>query len=208
MLATAHPGATNAADQELALMLVKRDNFQLATSLEPLAGKVVSQTIFGLGVLGMALSTIIILMLMNGLAFQELLGKPGDKTAHYIGCTVSGLAGLAGPFIWTGASKAALAIPTSVIGGSLIPIAYFTFLLMMNSKKVLGDQRPEGTARLIWNVLMTFATGIATFGSVWVLSGKAHFNDWKGMIPAAGIALLIVLFVIGTIAFIKSEREA
>jgi len=208
MLANAHPGATNAADQELALMLVKRDNFQLATSLEPLAGKVVSQTIFGLGVLGMALSTIIILMLMNGLAFQELLGKPGDKTAHYIGCTVSGLAGLAGPFIWTGASKAALAIPTSVIGGSLIPIAYFTFLLMMNSKKVLGDQRPEGTARLIWNVLMTFATGIATFGSVWVLSGKAHFNDWKGMIPAAGIALLIVLFVIGTIAFIKSEREA
>lgn len=205
-LAAAHPGMPNTADQELALTLVKRDNFQLATTLEPLAGKVVSQTIFGIGVLGMALSTIIILMLINGLAFQELLGKPGDKGAYFIGCAVSGIAGFAGPFIWTGAAAAALAIPTSVIGGSLIPIAYFTFLLMMNSKKVLGDRRPEGTSRLIWNILMGIATGIATLGSVWVLSGKAHFDSWQGMIPAAGLAILVVLLVVGLFSFIKNEK--
>lgn len=207
-LAAAHPGLPNAADQELALTLVKRDNFQLATTLEPLAGKIVSQTIFGFGVLGMALSTIIILMLINGLAFQELLGKRGDKNAHYIGCAVSGIAGFAGPFIWTGAAAAALAIPTSVIGGSLIPIAYFTFFLMMNSKKVLGEDRPQGTARVVWNVLMGIATGIGTFGSVWVLSSKAHFKDWHGMIPAAGLALLAILFVIGIFSFIKNERSS
>ncbi|MDE0766926.1 MAG: divalent metal cation transporter [Opitutaceae bacterium] len=207
-LVEAHPGVTNAADLELALTLVKRDNFQLATTLEPLAGKVVSQTIFGFGVLGMALSTIIILMLINGLAFQELLGKRGNKKAHYIGCAVSGIAGFAGPFIWTGAAAAALAIPTSVIGGSLIPIAYFTFFLMMNSKKVLGEHRPKGTARVIWNVLMGVATGIATVGSVWVLYGKAHFNDWHGIIPAVGLALLAILFIIGTFSFIKNERKA
>ncbi len=207
LLAEAHPGTPNAADQELALMLVKRDNFQLATALEPLAGKIVSQTIFGVGVLGMALSTIIILMLINGLAFQELLGRPGGKGAHYIGCAVSGVAGAVGPFIWTGSAAAALAIPTSVIGGSLIPIAYFTFFLMMNSKKVLGEHRPEGAARLTWNILMAFATGIATLGSVWVLSGKVHFSSWKGMIPAAGLALLVILFVIGTLSFIRNERE-
>jgi hypothetical protein len=208
LLAEAHPGTPNAADQELALMLVKRDNFQLATTLEPLAGRVVSQTIFGVGVLGMALSTIIILMLMNGLAFQELLGRPGSKGAHYIGCAVSGLAGATGPFLWTGAAAAALAIPTSVIGGSLIPIAYFTFLLMMNSKRVLGDQRPKGVARVVWNTLMGFATGIATLGSVWVLYGKANVASWKGMIPGAGLILLAALFVIGIISFIKSERQA
>jgi hypothetical protein len=50
---------------------------------------------------------------------------------------------------------------TSVIGGSLIPIAYFTFLLMMNSKQILGAHRPEGTRRIIWNVLMIFATAVA-----------------------------------------------
>ena len=206
-LAEAHPGVPNTADQELALTLVKRDNFQLATTLEPLAGKVVSQTIFGLGVLGMAVSTIIILMLINGLAFQELLGKRGDKGAHYLGCAVSGVAGFAGPFIWTGAAAAALAIPTSVIGGSLIPIAYFTFLLMMNSKKVLGEDRPQGSARIIWNVLMGLATGIATIGSIWVLSGKAHFNSWQGMIPAAGLGLLVVLLFVGAASFIKNEKN-
>lgn len=207
-LTAEHPGLTNAADLELALTLVKRDNFQLANALEPLAGKVVSQTIFGFGVLGMALSTIIILMLINGLAFQELLGKRGDKGAHYIGCAVSGIAGFAGPFVWTGAAAAALAIPTSVIGGSLIPIAYVTFLLMMNSKKVLGDSRPEGTSRLIWNILMGFATGVATLGSIWVLYGKAHFNSWHGMIPAAGLTLLVALIIVGVFSFIKNEKES
>ncbi len=206
-LSAAHPGATNAADLELALTLVGRDNFQLASTLEPLAGKVVSQTIFGFGVLGMALSTIIILMLINGLAFQELLGKRGDKTTYFIGCTISGIAGFIGPFIWKGAS-AALAIPTSVIGGSLIPIAYVTFFLMMNSKKVLGEHRPEGTARIVWNILMGFATSVATIGSIWVLYGKAHFNSWHGMIPAAGLALLIILLVVGALSFIRNERRA
>ena len=98
-------------------------------------------------------------------------------------------------------------MPTSVIGGSLIPIAYFTFLLMMNSKKVLGDQRPEGKARLIWNSLMGLATGIATLGTIWVLSGKAHFNSWQGMIPAAGLALLAVLLLVGAVSFIKNEKS-
>jgi Mn2+/Fe2+ NRAMP family transporter len=206
-LVSAHPGETNEADEALALMLVKRDNFQLANALQPLAGQVVSQTIFGLGVLGMAVSSIIILMLINGLVFQELLGRPGDRGAYYAGCSIAGIAGFFGPFIWTGAAAAALAIPTSVIGGSLIPIAYFTFLLMMNSKKILGHNRPQGWARVIWNILMIFATSVATFGSIWVLSGRAHFNDWKGVIPAAGLILLAVLFVVGVVSFIKNERK-
>lgn len=208
-LVAAYPESLpNDADEELALMLVKRDNFQLATALEPLAGKTISQGIFGFGVIGMAISTIIILMLMNGLAFQELLGRPGSKSAHFIGCAVSGLAGFVGPFIWTGQAKAAFAIPTSVIGGSLIPIAYYTFFLMMNSKKVLGENRPTGLSRIIWNTLMVIATGIASFGSIWVLSHKANFDSWKGMIPAAGLALLVALFVVGTISFLKNEKQS
>jgi hypothetical protein len=79
---------------------------------------------------------------------------------------------------------------------------------MMNSKKVLGEHRPEGTARVIWNILMGVATGIATLGSIWVLSGKANFNSWHGMIPAAGLAILILLLIVGTFSFIKNERKA
>ena len=57
----------NETDKQLAAMLVSRDADQLAGSLEKLTGnKTVSQTVFGIGVLGMAVSTIIILMLING----------------------------------------------------------------------------------------------------------------------------------------------
>jgi Mn2+/Fe2+ NRAMP family transporter len=207
-LQSAHPGTPNAADEELALVLVKRDNFQLANALEPLAGSVISQTIFGIGVLGMALSTIIILMLINGIAFQEMLGRSGDRKIHFLGCGVAGVAGLTGPFVWTGAAAAALAIPTSVIGGSLIPIAYFTFFLLMNSRKVLGPHLPTGGTRIFWNVIMGFATTIATFGSIWVLTGKMQAPGWKGMIPTIGLLLLVTLFVVGTVSFLRNEKKS
>jgi len=214
LLAAAHPGTPSESDSQLADMLVKRDNFQLANALKPLAGPFVSQKIFGFGVLAMALSTIIILMLMNGLAFQELFGRPGNKAIHFAGCAVSGLSGAAGPFIWTGAAAAALAVPTSVIGGSLIPIAYFTFLLMMNSKKVLGDSRPTGMKRIVWNALMIFATGIATFGSIWVLYGKTGSKDLIfglveiGNMAWAGLVFLAILFIVGTVSFLKHEKDS
>ena len=199
----------NESDRNIAAMLVKRDNATFATSLAPLTGDTVAQIVFGIGVLGMALSTIIILMLINGFAFQELFNQPGSKSLYFIGCAVSGSAGLLGPFIWgDGQAKAALAVPTSVIGSSLIPIAYFTFLLMMNSRRVLGDKLPTGRKRVIWNVLMIGATGIATFGSVWVLNGKTKADGFAGQAATGGLIFLAVLFLVGIISFIAKERKA
>lgn len=196
--------ALPAADHKLAGMLHSRDAGALAITLKPFTGEVVAQKIFGVGVLGMAVSTIIILMLINGLAFKELFGnKLGGTKAYFLGCTISGLAGSLFPFFWSGQSKAALAIPTSVIGGSLIPIAYFTFFLMMNSKKVLGDKRPEGTTRIIWNVLMIFATTVATVGTWWATSGKKFGDVPAGMI---GMGFLVLLFAVGTFSFFKKEK--
>jgi len=215
------PQATQAvtdADLQIHEMLRKRDAGALAVTLKPFAGEVIAQKIFGLGVLGMALSTIIILMLMNGLAFQEVFSKPSEgadtvtspqkkKTLYFIGCGLSGLSGIMFPFFWSGDSKAALAIPTSVIGGSLIPIAYFTFLLMMNSKKILGDSRPQGAQRIIWNTLMIAATTIATLGSVWVLLGKASSPTWISSVAKFGLGFLCVLFAVGLFSFLKNEKK-
>lgn len=221
----AFPSIEGAAivDFQLADMLKKRDAGALASTLEPFAGEVISQRIFGVGVLGMAVSTLIILMLMNGVAFQEAFSRDthaginpvesqkaninDNKPLFFLGCLISGLSGCLFPFLWTGDSKAALAVPTSVIGGSLIPIAYFTFLLMMNSKKILGAHRPKGMARLVWNLLMIFATSIATLGSVWVLEGKTHAPGWMGYVAYAGLAFLVVLFVVGTFSFVRNERR-
>ena len=179
-------------------------NFQLATA-EPLAGKSGFPNYIRPWGIGMAVSTIIILMLINGLAFKTAR-KARRQGAHYIGCGIRSR-GIHWTVYLDGSGRGALAIPTSVIGGSLIPIAYFTFLLMMNSKKVLGEDRPQGSARIIWNVFMGLATGIATIGSIWVLSGKAHFNSWQGMIPAAGLGLLVILLVLGAVSFIKNEKS-
>ncbi len=194
------------ADYKLASMLHSRDADALAITLKPFTGEVIGQKVFGVGVLGMAISTIIILMLINGLAFQELFAEAmGSKPAYFLGCTISGLSGCLFPFFWSGESKAALAIPTSVIGGSLIPIAYFTFFLLMNSKKVLGDKRPEGRARLIWNSLMIFATTVATVGTYWATSAKKFGNFPAGTV---GMAFLLLLFIVGTLSFIAKERKA
>ena len=201
----AQTDSINDADRKLAAMLHSRDAGALAITLKPFTGEVVGQKVFGIGVLGMAVSTIIILMLINGLAFQELFGKAmGSKPAYFLGCSISGISGCLFPLFWSGQSKAALAIPTSVIGGSLIPIAYFTFFLLMNSKKVLGDKRPKGTARIIWNTLMIFATTVATVGTWWATSGKKFGDVPAGMI---GMGFLALLFVVGTLSFYSKENK-
>lgn len=188
------------ADRKLGAMLAERGNIQLATTLTPLTGPGIAQKVFGFGVAGMALSTIIVLMLMNGFALTELIGKPGNRTVHLIGCAISGLGGFAGAFIWGNPdARAALAVPTSVIGGSMIPIAYFTFLLLMNSKKLLGEDMPTGGRRIWWNTLMIIATTIASCGSVWVLSNK-------GTPGYIGIAILAVLAILGTIGFVSKSK--
>jgi Mn2+/Fe2+ NRAMP family transporter len=189
------------SDRKLAAMLVDRKDRDLAKSLSALAGEGVGRIIFGIGVLGMALSTIIILMLINGFCLCEALGKPNDRKVHFAGSLIPGLVGICFPLIWTGQSKAALAVPTSVIGMSLLPIAYFTFLLLMNSKSLLGDAMPTGTRRLRWNVLMGIATGVATFGSVWALNGK-------GTPGKAGIVFLIILLILGLIGFLNKSAKS
>ena len=178
------------ADKQLCAMLVKRDAFSLAGALEPLTGKTFAHYVFGFGVLAMAISTIIILMLISGFTFCEIFGKEPTGWPHRLGCLVAGI-GVIGPYVWTGDAKFWLAVPTSTFGMCLLPIAYFTFLAMMNSKSLLGDDIPKGGKRILWNVLMITATGMATFGAFVVLSGK----DIVGQSIAGGV--LGVMLVLG-----------
>ena len=189
------------ADRNIAAMLVKRDNNALAGTLQPLVGSTVAQTVFGVGVLGMAVSTIIILMLINGFAFCELLNVPAEGTMHRIGSFIPAV-GVLGPFIWKAAAPA-LAVPTSVIGGAMLPIAYVSFLLLMNSRSVLGDAMPTGGRRVVWNVLMITGTGIASFGSVWGLYGKT----WGSFpIGTAALATLAIMLIFGVFSFLRKQR--
>jgi len=185
-------------DRQIAAMLTGRDNFALAGTLEPLVGTTIAQTLFGIGVFGMALSTIIILMLINGFAFCELLNVPAEGTMHRIGSFIPAV-GVLGPFYWAEAAPA-LAVPTSVIGGAMLPIAYLSFLLLMNSRHALGDSMPTGGKRLVWNFFMILATCVAGFASAWGLLSKGT----PGYIALGSIAVMLLLGVIG---FARKQSE-
>src|SRR6056297_2824687 len=190
------------SERRMAAMLAGRDNLALATTLQPLVGDEVSQKLFGVGVLGMAISTIIILMLINGFAFCEMIGAPHDGMMHRVGSMIPAIVGVFGPFVWSLAA-AALATPTSVIGGAMLPIAYVSFFLLMNSKTVLGEAMPTGGQRVRWNLLMGVATFVALFASAWGLYGKR-----LGSFPIGNAALLLlaVLLLVGVGAFFKKNR--
>jgi len=71
------------ADRKLAAMLANRDNFNLANALQPLTGDFFAQIVFGVGVFGMALSTIIILMLwVNFNMITLLIGFELNASIH------------------------------------------------------------------------------------------------------------------------------
>ena len=181
------------ADKQLAAMLVKRDSFNLAASLEGLLrSRVYSHWVFGIGVVGMALSTIIILMTINGHAVCEVLGKPHQGPPFLMGAFVAGI-GVLGPFVWSDAAFW-LAVPTSIIGFTLIPLAYLSFFLLINNKRVLGRERPEGKARWLWNAFLLLALGIMGSAAFYVA-----WNKTWGDIPFGRYALIAfgILLVIG-----------
>jgi Mn2+/Fe2+ NRAMP family transporter len=191
------------ADQRLAAAIAGRDNLALAKTLEPLVGSRISQGLFGIGVLGMALSTIIILMIINGFCFCEMIGASPDGPMHRIGSLLPAV-GVVGPFVW-GAAAPALATPTSVIGGAMLPIAYFSFFLMMNSRVVLGPAMPRGGRRVFWNVLMVVATLVAGFASAWGLYEKSLYGFPLGKVA---LGLLVGLLLVGLISFARKEAAA
>ena len=181
------------SDKQLAAMLVKRDAFNLAASLESLMeNKTFSHYIFGIGVVGMALSTIIILMTINGHAICEVLGKPHKGPVFLAGAYVAGI-GVLGPFVWSDAAFW-LAVPTSILGFTLIPVAYLSFFLLINSKKVLGRERPKGLGRIIWNIGLLLSLSIMGTAAFYVAWNKS----W-GEIPFGRIALISfgILLLIG-----------
>ena len=175
------------AEKRIAATLIKRDVGELALALEPLTGKGFANIIFGLGVLGMALSTISILMLISGFVICEMLDLPHTGLPFKLGC-LAACTGVLGPFFW-GDAAAYLAVPTSVFGMALLPIAYISFFLLMNQKSLLKEHLPAGPARIVWNVLLFIAAGVATAASLFVINQKVGAKGWIGV----GILLALAL---------------
>jgi Mn2+/Fe2+ NRAMP family transporter len=178
------------ADKKMAAILVKRDAFNLAESLAPLMGNTFSKVIFGIGVVGMGLSTVIVLMLISGFVICETLGFQHGGKEHKWGCMLASV-GVLGPFIWSGKTLFWLAVPTSVFCMMLLPIAYVTFFLMMNSKALMGGAMVTGMKRTVWNMMMGIASLGALIAAGWSVWNRPPLFKWTGI----GIAITLIMSV-------------
>lgn len=194
-------------EKRLAAALVQRDAFQLSQTLSPLLGDSLAKMIFGLGVFGMGFSTIVILMLINGYAFREMFNRPHGTAPFVIGCLVAGLFGASWIYLWAEAqARFWLAIFASSFGMMLLPIAYVTFFLMMNSRRILGDEKPTGTSMVIWNVLMIFSVVGAIAAAATAIYDKAM--DQQHPLAYYIIVALLVLYSIVLVGGFFMRRPA
>ena len=194
MLAERSQGAlantsVEAGELQLAAMLLNRSNRQFARSLEALVGPNIAHLIFGIGVLGMALSTISVCMVISGFVVCEIFKCPLGGIQFKLGAMLAST-GVLWPVLWTGASRAYLAVPAFVFGYTLVPVAFLAFFLMMNSRKLLGDSLPTGRNRITWNALMGITLAVTGTASI--------VTAWGASLSIAGTLLPIgKIFIIG-----------
>ncbi|MCA9269547.1 MAG: divalent metal cation transporter [Planctomycetales bacterium] len=199
------------SEKLVASSMVQRDAAQLSQTLAPLIGDDFARIVFGLGVFGMGFSTIIILMLINGFVFCEAMGRPDAKGPYFVGCLVAGVVGALWPAIWKGESQFWLAIVASNFGMMLLPIAYVTFFMMMNSSSLLGKEKPQGGAMIVWNVLMAVSVLgaiVAAGGALWekVTDASSPKAALGGKFVLGMVVLYVVLIAVGF--FLKPKAAA
>ena len=134
-----------------------------AKSLGSLLGPVWGRVLFDVGLLGMLLTTITLHMVCSGLACSEMFGLKVGSRGYRI-ATLLPTPGVLGSVFW-GSISVWLAVPTSIIAGALLPLAYFGFIKLQMSRAYLGDDRPRGRLAVAWLAAM----GIGTAILVWFL---------------------------------------
>ena len=179
-------------EKRVAAAIVTRDSYELASSLEPLTGPFIAHFVFGFGVLGMCISSIILHMTVCGMIFCEIRNVPHTGQTYRFG-SMAAAVGTLGPFLW---SKAAfwLAIPVAVFSYTLIPLTYITFFVMMNSRSLLGEALPKGGRRWAWNIAMGIAVTFFCASSIWMLWHNGGYWGYLGsglFLLAAGIAHVV-----------------
>ena len=190
------PTSIATAEKQMAAVLVRRDTFDLAKSLQRLFanengedGAFFANFIFGLGVVGMTMSSISLMMLISGFVVCEICDKPAEGWLFRAGCMLS-TTGVLWPLMWSGETRAWLTIVAGVFGAMLLPIAYVTFWAMMNNRNLLGEEIPRGSKRLLWNVLMGIAAIAAAGAGVSAIIKKAGKS---GLWFVAGYLVLLAL---------------
>lgn len=120
--------------------------------------------LFGLGILGMCLSTITVHMLIAGFAACEMLGIEPGGIKYKLLCLIPAPAFL-GVVLWSKLGTY-IAIPASAACTVMLPIAYIGWMILQNSRKYLGDDKPTGGRATAWNTAMAVAVIMTSAAAV------------------------------------------
>ena len=133
-------------------------------------GPVTGRLVFAVGILGMAVGSLVMHMLCCGAAAGAMFNWAPHSTKYRLALLLPTPAVL-GVFLWS-TMGAYVILPTSAICGFLLPIAYIGWLLLNNSRGYLKEDCPTGSRQLQVNIAMvlcivtvlasvTYSTGIA-----------------------------------------------
>lgn len=132
-------------------------------------GPTVGLWVFGLGVLAMALSSITMQMLCSGFALSVMTNKPGSEPTkgptYRIGMLLPAI-GVLGAVFWSDIAMW-VAVPTNIICGLLLPIAYIGFIKLQRNRTYLGDAMPKGTKGGLWIAGMCMSTVVLVGFLLW-----------------------------------------
>ncbi len=130
-------------------------------------GATFGRFIFGLGILGMALSTITLQMLVAGFALCEVLGIEPVGWRYRLSCLLP-LPAFLGVILWKSMGTW-IALPAFTIGLIMLPIAYIGWFLLQNSTRFLGEDLPRGRRRIRWNLILGFSMLVTLVSVIYTL---------------------------------------
>ncbi|MHC4378767.1 MAG: divalent metal cation transporter [Planctomycetota bacterium] len=143
---------------------------EAAQTLGGLLGPVWGRVLFDLGLLSMLLTTITLHMVCAGFACSEMFGLKFGSRGYRLALLLP-TPGVLGSLFWSDLSVW-LAVPTGVITGFLLPLAYLGFVKLQRSTAYLGDDRPRGASGAAWIGGMVLATVVLLVFLGWYLVTK------------------------------------
>jgi len=133
-------------------------------------GEMVGHFIFGLGILGMVLSSITTHMIVAGFAACEIFRIEPKGWKYKAACMIPAI-GFLGVVLWKYMGMW-VAVWTSAVCGAMLPIAYIAFFVLQNRRAYLGDAMPRGAARWAWNIGMGLAIAATLAYLVYAAQGE------------------------------------
>lgn len=141
--------------------------------------------VFGLGIIAMALSSITMQMLCSGFACETMFGWKRGTRLHVVGTLLPAI-GVLGAVYWSEMAMW-IAVPTNVVCGLLMPLAYVGFIILQRSRAYLGADRPEGFGGAAWVAGMIVATVVLLggLGTVIVKDGPGYLQRAREALGAS-----------------------